>query len=126
MVEDRVLLVAMVGRHRLEQMGSSGERFYSLGEGAEGRVSRLQGRRDEGRHRWGDPDRRRLGQRKRGVGRRTARAQGGGARSVIPCREIGKQLTPLEGGDLSYIYCRMAWSTSRHNTRHIQQYQSNS
>ena len=38
MVEDRVLLVAMVGRHRLEQMGSSGERFYSLGEGAEGRV----------------------------------------------------------------------------------------
>ena len=33
---------------------------------------------------------------------------------------------PWRGGDLSYIYCRMAWSTSKLNTRHIQQYLSNS
>ena len=42
---------------------------------------------------------------------------GGGPGLVIPCRELGKHHTPKEGGVTSIIYCRMAWSTSKLNTR---------
>ena len=42
---------------------------------------------------------------------------GGGPRLVIPYRELGKHHTPKGGGVTSIIYCRMAWSTSKLNTR---------